>query len=749
MKQMVFNKLRDIMDIPRGKYRIAIYTTLVLILSILIYLTYNQYKKTIVSQQLSHMLGSSRSISRSIDLFIEDVQDSMEIITLDKAFIKAISQSDVGKKVDDLENKFKAYYEAQGNAVAAVCFIDEEGEFLVRYPSDSKDITDFDQWDIDYVTKNRKSYIGRARFNKSKDYFILYIYEPVFDGDIFKGTLSVAISLDEIYDTLIAPVKIGEKGYALVKDQDGTIIMHTVKEQVGMDVIESRKEAYPNLDYKELEGLIRNQLKGEEGTAIYHSYWWGEDVLRRAKKLNAYTPVKFGEQFWVVALTMSYDEIQGPINRFLSIIIGIAFLISIIIYLSLLAFVRMKKHKEELEKETRYLKELNEASEELRKKEAEINHSHKLKMIGTIAGGIAHDINNLLTPIQGYSELLLMSIPKDSEHYEDVEEIYKASQKGKNLIEQILLYSRNDNGIVKVGPVNINEVTREAVKLVKKVLPKNIRIKEYLQEECGYINANLAQIHQVIFNLCTNAFQAIKEGNGEIEVFLKVVNGEEAGRISNALQETRDYIELVVKDNGCGMDKDTKERIFEPFFTTKEIGEGTGLGLFVVQSTITKYHGTIIVESEVGIGSSFKVYLPLIHIEGARNDKKGLKNKIDSDKKLLIVDDNEDVLKFLKKGLEHIGYEVITESDSGKALRIFEANQNNFNMVITDYMMPGIKGDELARGIKKLRRDIKVILMTGYMAEREKNNKNSQFIDAFIAKPVKIDELSKIIKNNQ
>jgi two-component system, cell cycle sensor histidine kinase and response regulator CckA len=720
---------------------------LIMILITLIYYTYDEYRKTIVNQQLQNMLGNSKSISRSIELFVNDTVDSMKIFTLDNEFIKNIQYVEQGKITENYMEKMKIYYEAGGKEIDSVYFIDKSGKVLTRYPQGTGNINGGVTADISSALAKRSTYIGNAYLDKEKQNFILNIYEPVFDKGEFKGIVSAAINLSVIYDKMIAPVKIGEKGYAMVKDQKGIIIMHTVKEQVGMDVIETRKQVYPDLDYKELERLIEVQLKGKEGTAIYHSYWWGDNVLKRAKKLNAYTPVNLGEHFWIVALTMSYDEIQGPINRFLVKIIGIVSLIIIIIYFFVLALIKMKRNKEELEKETEYLKMLNETSEQLRKEEAELYHSHKLKMIGTLAGGIAHDINNLLTPILGYSELLLMQVSKSEEHYEEIEEIYRASQKGKDLVEQILLFSRKDNGIIKVEPIDINEVVRDTIKLLKSVIPKNVVIKENIKEQCGYVNANFTQLHQVIFNLCTNGYQAIKNNKGTLEIVLDTVAGERAHDINNVLSVDRRYAQLEVKDTGTGMDEETKDRIYDPFFTTKGVGEGTGLGLFVVQSIIDKYEGAITVDSEIGVGSIFKVYLPLIDEIADSSHNTSEESSISYNKRILLVDDNEDIIKVLKVGLKRMGYEVTSEIDCLKALELVESKPEDFDLVITDFRMPNLKGSELAAKIKEINKAVKVILITGYMDESLEELNDSDTIDACIAKPVEITKLSETINN--
>jgi two-component system, cell cycle sensor histidine kinase and response regulator CckA len=741
----LFNRIRRRLTLGNEIRRPVVYVSLVVMLSGFIYLAYDEYKKAIVVQQQQQMLGISKSISRSIWLFNDDVVDSIKVVTLDKDFIKSTSYIEDGKMLDVYDKKIKAYYEAKAGDVDSICFYNKNGKLVTQYPKDLQNTDSVLQKDADIAISKKKTYIGKVHLDKSKNIFIYNIYQPVFDGDNFKGVISAGIRIDAIYDKLIAPVKVGEKGYALVKDQDGIIIMHQLKDQIGIDVIETRKQIHPNLDFRELETLIDHQLKGEEGVAIYHSYWWAEESseesLKKVKKLNAYTPVKLGDYFWVVAVTMDYDEVQKPINKFLGIIIGIVIMIIIIIYFFISKLFKMKKNKQELEKETEYLKVLNESSEQLRKKEAELYHSHKLKMIGTLAGGIAHDINNLLTPILGYSELLLMRTEEDKEYYEDVEEILKASKKGKDLIEQILSFARNDNEVIKMESVNINEVTRETIKLLKAVIPKDVVVRETIEGDCGYIKANFTQIHQVIFNLCTNAYQSIKDNHGIVQISLKTIDRLEVNAINNSLSEKENYVELVIKDTGCGMDEETKKRIFDPFFTTKEIGKGSGLGLFVVQNIIDKYGGVITVDSKVDIGSCFKVYFPLVDKEVNADKDKNLKDTLNERKRILVVDDSEENLKVIKKSLEHLGFEVVVETDGIKAIKLFKKDYKRFDIVITDYMMPNIKGIELAAQIKKIKKDIAIILMSGYVDESDISYKS--IVDILVAKPI---ELSKLLE---
>lgn len=744
MNKNIINRIRSKINGKKGAIELVLYITLIVVLCAFIYITYNEYKKAVVERQQQQMLGISKAISRSIDVFVNDVTDSMRAVTLDEESMGDLSTADRNNAANVYKQKLKSYYDAEDNSIDVVYFLDENGNVISKYPEKSDNIDSKCKEDIDAAIRTKKSYIGKAYFNKEKDYFILNIYEPIFYENKFKGIMAVSINLNTIYNKLISPVKTGDKGYVMVKDEEGTIMMHPVKEQIGMDVIDTRKQVFPNLDYSELEVLIKNQLTGEEGTALYHSYWWGDNVLKKVLKLNSYTSVKLGSHFWIIAVTMSYDEIQGPINSFLAKSISIVLLITIIISVLISALFKVKKNKEELEKETKYLKMLNESSEKLRKEEAELYHSNKLKMIGTFAGGIAHDINNLLTPILGYSELMLMSLTKDSEYFDEVEEIHKASQKGKELIEQILVFSRGDSGIIKPEPIDINQVTRDTLKLLKAFLPKNVAVKEDIQQQCGLVNANFTQIHQVIFNLCTNAYQSIKDHKGTIEISLKTVKASEENEKLQLYRE-KNYVLLTVKDTGCGMDEETKEKIFDPFFTTKDVGKGTGLGLFVVQNIIDKYNGKISVESEIGQGSCFSVYLPLIDSKDKKEESDEISDVGINNKRILVVDDNEEVLKLLKKDLEFLGYEVLTEKNSINALEIFKEDHDKFDLVLTDYMMPDLKGYELAERIKKIKSNMPIILMTGHM-DVDKINMKNKYIDGCISKPIEISRLSQIIR---
>lgn len=735
--------LREQIGIMRLRTRIFLYAVVLIVLCTSVYLLYSDYKKTIVSQQEQHMLSIAQSIARSIDLYIDEIENSIQILALNEDFVKNLATNEEKTSKEKLRLALKSYTSAVGLPIYGAYLFDEKSKTVVSEASGITVSTNLKQ-EVQQVMAKQSAYIGQAYLDPVKHNFVLNIYQPVFKNDELIGIFCVAIDLEVIYKKLIDPVKIGGKGYALVKDEDGIIIMHKLKEQIGYDVIDTRKLLYPDLDFSELETLIDEQLKGKEGTMIFHSYWWADkNNLKKAKKISAYTPVDLGDHFWVVGLTMSYDEIQSPINVFLTGVIGLAIFMALLFHLVLQALSKARLTKEELEQETIYLKMLNESSEQLRQQEAELYHSQKLKMIGTLAGGIAHDINNLLTPIYGYSELLLSQMDDSHPFKEEVDEIYKASTKGKDLIEQLLTFSRKDNGMTSISAVDINEVTQETIRLVRNILPKKIQITQDLEPDCGFVEANFTQLHQVIFNLCTNAYHAIEEETGEIHISLKKIPVSLINDSSNEVEEAFNFVEIAISDTGSGMTQETKDRLFEPFFTTKALGEGTGLGLFVVKSIIDKYGGQILVESTPNQGSTFKVYFQVKdkpecqtgeYAVGSNRQGKGIR--------LLAVDDNDTVNRLLEKGLSYYGFEITTFNSSLQAYKAFKANPERYDVIITDYMMPELKGTELARKVRKYRKDVGIILMTGFMDESQVNAASSKTIDAYILKPIQIATLA-------
>lgn len=375
--------------------------------------------------------------------------------------------------------------------------------------------------------------------------------------------------------------------------------------------------------------------------------------------------------------------------------------------------------------------------------ETQLFHLKKIETIGTLAGGIAHDFNNILTPIIGYTDMALEELPEDSTLRFDLEQINIAAVRGKDLVQQILTFSRQVN--VEKKPVKLDQIVVEVINLIKASLPHNIEIRKNIDSGIGIILADPVHIHQIIMNLSTNAIHAMKNRGGtlEIKVDSVLVDQKTTKKINNL--KIGVYVRIRLSDTGHGMDRRTRERIFEPFFTSKEVGSGTGLGLSVVHGIVSNYNGAITVDSTPGKGTLFTVYLPY-NIADPLNEIKSSDQLPRGVEHILFVDDEMDITFMGKKMLENLGYKVTTMTNSSEALEEFKRNPGEYSLLVTDQTMPKMLGTELATKMRKIKPDLKVIIITGYIDKSSDvtNSKTGSY--EMILKPIKLTEFSKVIR---
>jgi len=367
----------------------------------------------------------------------------------------------------------------------------------------------------------------------------------------------------------------------------------------------------------------------------------------------------------------------------------------------------------------------------------------KMETIGTLAGGIAHDFNNILTPILGYTEMAMEELSEESTLRYDIEQINNAATRGKDLVQQILTFSRQVDFDKK--PLRLDNVIREILKLVRASFPSNIEIKQELNENCGTVMADATQMHQIIMNLCTNAYHAMMRNGGVLSIRLdKITVGSEQIDSGLKIQEGT-YVRLTVSDTGHGMDKRTVKRIFEPFFTKKEVGSGSGLGLSVVHGIVTNYNGSIEVESEPGKGSIFRIYLPQYSDEYVPEYGHSQKMKKGSGS-ILFVDDEKEITYMGKRMLESLGYTVDIKSDSEEAYLEFKKSPDKYDLIVTDQAMPKMMGTELIIKMKEIRPDLKSIIITGYQDSLPVHTKENLNISEIITKPLILSDFSELIR---
>ena len=383
------------------------------------------------------------------------------------------------------------------------------------------------------------------------------------------------------------------------------------------------------------------------------------------------------------------------------------------------------------------------AEEERRRLDGELQHSQRLESLGVLAGGIAHDFNNILAGIIGLTDLALRQIPEESLAHDDLTEALQAANRAKELVKQILAFSRQSGQ--DRNSIYLHIVAREAIKLLRASLPAMIEIIDSVDSHSGAVMANAAQLYQVITNFSTNAAQAMTGQSGKLEIRVRDIEVDKAMAERNPALRPGPYVELSVRDTGHGMAPSVLARVFDPFFTTKGPGQGTGMGLAVVHGIITDHGGAAWAESKLGIGSIFYVLLPRIAgvVVEEFFDNTTLQR---GHERILFVDDDEAVLRFAESALPRQGFKLTLCRNGEEGLKVFAEKPHNFDLVITDQVMPKMSGEKLAAAIHQLRPDMPIILFTGFSDEIPPEQLQRAGINEVVLKPIIVKDLVDAIR---
>nr|MBF0221891.1 response regulator [Desulfobulbaceae bacterium] len=374
----------------------------------------------------------------------------------------------------------------------------------------------------------------------------------------------------------------------------------------------------------------------------------------------------------------------------------------------------------------------------------QLQQAQKMEAIGTLAGGIAHDFNNILTAILGYSEMVLEQLPDGSMLRMQQEQVIKAGDRAKELVRQILAFSRQDNQ--ERIPMQIHMIVREALSLLRSSIPTTIEIITNIDTKAGMVLVDPTQIHQVVMNLCTNAYHAMRITGGTMTINLSACQiGKEELLAQTKILSPGIYVKLEVSDTGCGIDKNTLGKIFDPYFTTKKKGDGTGLGLSVVNGIVKNYGGYVSVSSALGIGSKFEVYIPSIHAVGdvTKTEQKGYPYGTEN---ILIVDDDDSIVNLQQLMLENLGYHVRSFTDSNELLQAFKSLPGEVDLVVTDMTMPEMTGAKLSQKLMAVRPDIPVIICSGFSELIDAGKAEALGIKAYLKKPVSKRDLAETVR---
>lgn len=682
---------------------------------------WKKYRDTLMQNQEEQMLLTTRILSENMAMSAEEYEESLSFL----------AKTAENRPQDEAKQLYREFIDPQTSFITNLYLEDEQGKL-------SESIKDVQIVSSQLLTQS--SVKNSIYMEKDTDGKIYNVYKRILkDG----RKICLMIDAEKYYQKLISGIHIGTNGYIVVKDAEGTIIMHPKKEQWGIPVIAGRKKMYPDLDYSSLEKMIEDQKKRKEGISHYYSYWWTNEERPRVQKISAYSPVQIGDSFWVVSAVIDYDDLYEPIAegflKMVCIFVGILLAAGIAVVL----FGKVMRDMRRAVREINDLKELNEQLEKMHRSEQSIAHQQRLQIMGTMTGGIAHEFNNFLTPIMGYAELLMMELPEGSEEQDSAKEIYEASEKAKDVVRQISSLSRKNVETVYKN-ISIKKFMTRAERMMESVCTPLIHMESEFRVDDEMILGNATQLNQVLLNVCVNAVHAIGKNQGNIKISC---HSEEKEKLAQGVIEKlsdvwKKYIHIQVKDNGCGMDKETLRQIFDPFFTTKKGGEGTGLGLALAEQIITSHKGYIYAESKKGEGSTFHIYLPVLDTEHMPQIVQNIPRK---DYRIVVADDNAKVLQLLKKNFEKIGIQIQTCMKREELQKCLE--QQEADVLVVDETMEDCSGVDFCMSLAGRYPDmLKLIIIDGVSREVAEARQKG-IIDGYVEKPVSDTAILEAIRN--
>lgn len=685
---------------------------------------WNEYRNSAVQNQKNQMLLAVESLSGRLE----------ETISEYAADIRSLWNCSHSLDENEREALWDTYVEEHGPVVQDI-IIKKKGETILTAGTNDEPEEILSESRIDGQMCFRLVKIG------NENHYLMLYYETD-TGE----TISMILNGMAYYDRTMRPLNVGTNGYFVLKDRNGIVLMHPQAKQWGIDVIHGREKMFPGKNLTSLNAMIERQKQGLTAVDEYYSYWWTKPGAPGVEKVSAYTPAYIGDDFIIVSAVMDYSDMYVPLEKgaFKLLLVFTGVLFTILAASSYIFHLMLKSRKDH--QQITYLTELNGILEQMHQSEETIAHQQRLQIMGTMTGGIAHEFNNLLTPIMGYAEFLIMDLPEDSDNYDSAKEIYDASVKAKEIIQQISSLSRK-NMETAFKTLDVNRMIKRALKMVRSVCPDNIELKENISLPGVTIVGNETQLNQVILNIGVNAIHAIGHEKGEISFSAKLLSKAELDpELPIGKEGTWDqFIRIDIKDNGCGMSPDVLKQIFDPFFTTKKGGKGTGLGLALTEQIVTSHRGIVNAESTPGMGSVFHLYFPASvpdkksHFEPAVQDaldivRKNLSDQLGEKISLLIVDDNPKVLRLLERNFSKRDIQVTC------AMNFKEADQklknNHFDALAIEQFIEGNSAVDFCMSVKNRYSGMLRLIMADQVDRELAEAKEKNIIDNYMNKPV-------------
>lgn len=697
------------------------FITIFFVLIVLGMLVWHQYSSTLMQNQTEQLQLVTKSLGQSIEFSMREYDDSVDFL------------ANNAENASENLSFFTDYLDAQTNRTADIRWEDSNGNCL-------RSVRGLELYcDVCITGEGDSSSIWQYHDNNELHYLV------------FKQTLSngqqfcMVVDEESFYSDLISDIHVGTNGYVVVKNSEGLIISHPSRQQWGIDVIEGRKELFPNLDFDSLSDMVAQQNAEESGIYQYYSYWWTNPDLPRVQKISAHVHAHVLNDFWVVSAVVDYSDLYSPIvsgyQRIILVFIGILFLFLTLAF----CIMKLQLDKQKNALEIKYLRDLTEALEELRLSEENLAHQQRLQVIGTMTGGLAHEFNNFLTPIEGFAELIMDESDPESETYDNAHEISLAAERAREVILQISSMSRKNVETVYT-PFAVSAFLLRSIRMMDSIRPQSVRFDSKINlSEHAMVLGNKTQLHQVLLNLCMNALHAMGTGGGTLTIVANCVSPETAQQFCPKERVSRQwncYIQIDVTDTGCGMESGTLQHIFEPFYTTKPSGQGTGLGLSLADQIIHAHKGYIAVESTVGQGSTFHLFLPLLEQKSSVEPLQWGQNQ---QLQLIIADDNRKVLELLKKDLEPLGI-TSTVCTSFKELNELLSSTPASVLVLDESLSDG-DAVSFCMSIQEKYPNLLKIIMADNVTREIIEARQRQVISGYLCKPVAASTLLAVIRD--
>ena len=705
----------------------------------LTYYTHQEYKKVIVLQSRQQLMMTAKSIGNSIEEFFRMQKNVLKSLATDPVLLDVKPDTDYSQ----LEMRYK---ELEGE-IGGFYLISPQGIVTHRFPHKKRVGKDFsDKPGVSAVLKSHKPYVSKLFFSDSGRP-CLTVLEPIFSKGQLVGILRTLTYIEEIEKKLLHSLDIGKQRYAWVVDDDNTMLIHPNPDYIGKDVITVREEKFPGHDWGDLKHIVENMTSGEEGSGIYYSLWRVEETFNNGKKLVVYAPVRIGGQLWSIAVSADYAEILKPINKQARTLIGIA--AAILFLFGILGFFIYEKQKKEavLHAEAENLRQIAKTAAALKESEEKLSRSKKMESLGLLAGGVAHDLNNVLSGIVSYPDLLLLDLPQDSPLRDPLLTIKDSGKKAATIVQDLLTLARR--GVTATEVLDMHRLVSDYIRSPEndKILSyhPDIRMETNLSAELFNIQGSSVHIKKTIMNLVSNAAEAQPHG-GKITVSTRSQYIDRPIEGYDTVHEG-EYLILSVEDHGIGIEPDDIKHIFEPFYTKKVMGRsGTGLGMAVVWGTVKDHRGYINVQSTKGKGTLFELYLPLTRNETVQQEgTQSIDNLKGHQESILVVDDIETQRKITANMLYKLNYIVSTVSNGEEAIQYIKTESPN--LVVLDMIMgSGIDGLDTFRHIKEIRPNQRAIIVSGFAETDRVKKAQSLGAGDYIRKPYTIEKIGMAIK---